>query len=72
MIQKKWTLSVLIILTTIPLVIQSATDSDYKIGVGIGDITGPAAEINMVSKKKAFTVNPIGSVFFCFYFGADL
>ncbi len=27
---------------------SSQNESDYKIGFGISDITGPAAEINMV------------------------
>ena len=26
-------------------------DDDYLIGAGIGDVTGPAAEINMVSRS---------------------
>lgn len=41
-------------------------DDDYQIGVGIADITGPAAEINMVSLKDIFVDN------FITFFSSDL
>lgn len=46
-----WIFCIILVITNFPTNTQTA-DDDYQIGVGIADITGPAAEINMMGYAK--------------------
>lgn len=48
------TLHVLLISVRMPHVYSLDSDDVYELGVGIADITGPAADVGMVSLRKYF------------------